>query len=87
MVHTHLVGRESLNITHGRAPAYVHHPFSLAVLFLAVIEHLLHRPVPALGDLWVAHQGGYPWMMPLDVPLDYISRVSFQGYLAMISHA
>ncbi len=55
-------------------------PCSLALLFRAVIEHLLHRPVPALGCLWVGHQGSCPWIVPLDVPLDYISRVSFQGH-------
>ena len=61
-------------------------PCSLAVLFLAVIEHLLHRPVPALGCFWVGHQGSCPWIVPLDVPLDYISRVSFQGHTLVRDH-
>ncbi len=46
-------------------------PCSLAVLFLAVADHLLHRTVPALACLWVGHQGGCLWIVPLDVPLDY----------------
>jgi hypothetical protein len=33
---------------------------SLVVLFLAVVDHVLHRTVPALACFWVEHQGGCP---------------------------
>jgi len=43
----------------------------------------VHRPVSALGHCWIEHQGRCPWIAPLELPLDYISRVSFQGHTAV----
>ena len=77
MVHTHLVGRERFDTTHGCAPAYVPHPV------------LVGSPVPSRDRAPPASPracirlllGGAPGQLPLDCTPGCAPGLHFQGFI------